>query len=725
MNLKSLSRNILIPATLAPLAANVSAIALEEIIVTAQKRSENVQDVPIAISAFSANELSKAGVQSYNDIGMVTPGLETNRQIGAATPFIRGIGAQSGTVGVESATTMFVDDIYVSSTVDASLNFNNIERVEVLKGPQGTLFGRNTTGGVIHIITKEPSGEPELNIGVFAGDYDTYGSTLYAANGLTDTISADLAVSVQRMNDFYGTNVANGDGVGFEEHTSFRSKVIWEPTDRTKVRFIAGWTERDEDVGITRQCDRDASAFGCTGGQFATPNFHDTNSDMTPYIHNVTKSYSVKLNQEFDLFDFVSITSYNDNDNFQLLDQDSVALPIVTAPLWQSNETWSQEFQILSNAEDKPYRWIVGLYYWDDESRYDPLNLYGLGIPGGVEIEIFSGVETQSVAVFGQMTYDITEATALTLGIRYTEDDRENTGFTRFTLPGGAANEAHFSDSTTWSEPTWRVALDHQITDEVMGYLTYNRGFKSGTYNTVNSGGAGFPPVDPEILDAYEAGFKADFLDGRLRLNAGAFYYEYENIQLQKIDGGIAFLLNAAEAEIKGFEVEGQASLTDNLNIRFGLSYLDSEYTKFQGCPINIPTADAFGGALGPIGAGNLKAVGDCSGNELVRAPDYTFNVGFTYFVPTDAGIWGASATAAYNDGFFWEPGNRNFEDSVTMVNGELSWEDDSGKYKVRIYGKNLLDEEYSIYTTEAQFGDTEAPAAPRTWGVGFDMAVF
>src|SRR5690606_38604646 len=154
-----------------PLSSQAQGVALEEIIVTAQKRSENVQDVPISISAFGANELLKAGVTSYNDIGMVTPGLETTRQIGSATPFLRGIGAQSGTVGVESATTMFVDDVYISSTVDASLNFNNIERIEVLKGPQGTLFGRNTTGGVVHIITKDPSFDPQLEVGAYVGSY--------------------------------------------------------------------------------------------------------------------------------------------------------------------------------------------------------------------------------------------------------------------------------------------------------------------------------------------------------------------------------------------------------------------------------------------------------------------------------------------------------------------------------------------------------------------------
>ncbi|MFA5632413.1 MAG: TonB-dependent receptor [Porticoccaceae bacterium] len=695
---------------------------IEEILVTAQRRAENIQTVPITISAFSAVELSKSGIKSYDDIGMVTPGLTTDRQVGAATPYMRGVGAQSTQIGVETPTAVYVDDVYTAGGVDSIFSLNNIERIEVLKGPQGTLFGRNTTGGLIHIITKDPTHEPQLSMGVFAGNYDRFGGNFYGSTGLTENLAADVAASVQRQNGRWAKNVYNGEKVGYEEFASVRTKLLWTPSERTRVTLSAQYSEREDDLGVNRQCNRNA-AYGCIDGAVFTGDFHDINSNMRD-IHTESETWGVsaKIEQNLGGVDLVSITSYKDNDNIQFFDQDFTPLQHFDVFQFQQHETFTQEFQLVSNDDSKRYSWILGLYYFDYEASYTPMGLSGIGAGSFGAVSIFSTIDTQSYAAFGEAAFDLTSDTSLVVGLRWTEDEQELRGYTEFGPYGGTPlMSRHFKTDESWSDPTWRVALNHQLNDDVMVYASYNRGFKSGTHTPVVSSGVPAAPVEPEEVDAYEIGMKGDFFDRRLRLNLAAFYYDYKNIQLQRIDAGVALLLNAAEAEMRGFEVDGQFVVTDNLNLRFGLAYLDTEYTDFPGCLINTPSPVA-NGALGP---GNIRASGDCSGNELVRAPDLTYNIGVNYELPTQSGIWGASATMAYNDGFWWEPDNRLKEDSYIVVNGELSWTTPDEKYRVRLFGKNIFDEDYSIYSAEATYGDNDAPAPPRTWGVGFDAKVF
>ena len=276
-----------------------------------------------------------------------------------------------------------------------------------------------------------------------------------------------------------------------------------------------------------------------------------------------------------------------------------------------------------------------------------------------------------------------------------------------------------FDNDESWDEPTWRVALNHQLDDNIMIYGSYNRGFKSGLFNAIVTGGQPEPAVNPETLDAYEVGFKGDFMNRRLRLNLAAFYYDYQDIQLVNVEVNTTRLINAAEAEVLGIELQGQAAITDRLDLRFGVAYLDATYDSFPGCPINTPADSVLGPAFSGL---NIRESGDCNDNDMVRSPDLTANLGIYYFVPTDLGSFSGSVNAAYNDGFFWEPGNRVKEPDYTVVNAEVSWRSIDERYEVKLYGRNLLDEEYSPYTTEGSAGDHGAAAAPLTYGVAFKM---
>jgi iron complex outermembrane recepter protein len=711
----------------APIGVANAAMQLEEIVVTAQKRSESMQDVPIAISAFSANELAKSGIKSYDDLGLVTPGLTSSRQVGAAVPYLRGVGAQSTSVGVESATAMYLDGVYVSGTVDGIMSLNNIERIEVLKGPQGTLFGRNTTGGVISVITKDPTFESQAHVSAGFGNYDMTSGGFYGSTGLSDNIAVDLSVVARRQNEGFGKNFVNGDEVGFEEYTSVRTKLLWEITNDTTAKLSARWNENDDDIGVIRSCVN--AEFGCVGFSQPLSNLNDVEADSTGFSERESMAFSARVDSAFDFMDFVSITSYKDSESLQFFDFDSSFLPAATAALNQDDQTFTQEFQFLSNDNSKDYSWIVGLYYYNDEWSYTPLRVAQPlspaypGSPIGVAVNADDTVDTESYSAFGEFKYDITLDTSLTLGARWTNDDRELYGQTIIENPINTVfMTIPFEASDSWSEMTYRAVLNHNFTDDVLGYISYNRGFKSGAFDSVVFNGIAPEPVEPEILDAYEIGAKGEYFDGLVRLNTALFFYDYSNIQLQKIDGsgsGAAnsILLNAAESEIWGLEMDGQALLGEYFTARFGLAYLDSEYTDFAGCVINTPS-----GSVAPTGTpGNIRTDGDCSGNDLVRSPELTYNIGLVFDMPTDSGIYGASIMAAYNDGFFWEPDNLHAEADYTVVNAELSWLTSDEKFGITLWGKNITDEEYSVYTTAASSGTVGAGAPPATFGITLD----
>jgi iron complex outermembrane recepter protein len=304
--------------------------------------------------------------------------------------------------------------------------------------------------------------------------------------------------------------------------------------------------------------------------------------------------------------------------------------------------------------------------------------------------------------------------------VRWTSDSRDLDGKTTLSF-GPDDVPIPFKEDEDFSEPTWRVALDYNVSDDMMIYASYNRGFKSGVYNTIVSSGVPTPPVDPEIVDAYEVGMKSEWFNSRMRANLAVFYYDYQDIQLQFVNAGATILGNASDAEIYGSELELFGNVTENLSLRFGAAYLDTEYKQYANAPISTPSDAGFG----PIG-GNVVSFGDVSGNEMARAPKYTTSFGANYSLAVgDNMMFGASLNWYYNDGFYWFEDNRVKEDAYDVVNAELSLASADERWKVRVWAKNLTDEEYSIFTNTGQFGDLAAFAPPRVVGAGVEYRFF
>ena len=720
----------------APVAAQSSGRVLEEITVTAQRREQSVQDVPIAISAFSGSFLNETGIDNTMDLEMVTPGLTYGRQLNGAVPFIRGVGTQTTSAGQDSSVASYVDDVYVSSSVGSVMRLANIERVEVLKGPQGTLFGRNATGGLMHVITKTPEHETQGTAELSYGNHDTLEAKFYVTTGLSDNIAVDLSVLYHDQDEGWGENIPTGEDVNRGEETNIRNKWLITPSENTDIVVSLSYADIKNSFGTSMRLDEGAlgvdgqliyggllqqgvdpaTAASIAASQATTEpdDFWDLTADIDPEANIEQYGFSVHLTHAFEDFELVNITAYNETTADQYFAQEGTPFPnLLPVLLDQFTETWTQEFRISSATDNMD--WIAGVYLLDEEAGYDPTIVGGefIGLQTGGSLTALQDnnqQDTFSWAVFAQADYNFTDRTTLTLGLRYTEDEREISGTSSGLQGDIPLLVTELDDDETWEETTWRIALSHDFSDSTTSYISYNRGFKSGVFdmNVLDPLGGANDPVEPETLDAYEIGVKSDLLDGRLRLSAAAFYYEYDDLQvLVSVPGGTQ-LFNAAEATMAGGELDMNALVGENLTINMGLSVLDTEYDEFPEGPAFIPTG---------IG-GNTQITADLEGNELPRSPEFTFNLSAIYDVETSIGRINASAHYYHNDGFYWESENRTELDSHDIVNAQVSWHSDDDAYYVSLYGNNLTDEEYSSFGISSALGDFVSPGAPRTYGM-------
>ncbi len=675
---------------------------LEEVVVTAQRREESMQMVPIAINAFSGTALSAAGINSAESLQLVTPGLTYYRASSSASPFIRGMGGITTAVGSEASVATYVDGIYLRDMTSVNQPFNNVERVEVLKGPQGTLFGRNSTGGLIQTVTKTPGQESEAILSLKAGKFDIIEGDFYGSTAISDKVAADIAIAARTQGEGAGRNRTLGIDSGYEEYTSIRTKWVINATDATDVTLTYSWSETETDFGFNKACD---PRYYCLAP--VSPNFADTYADHRPYKDADSWLAAMHIDHRFDKVNFRSITSYQESDAELSNDVDGSAQLGTNFDLYQHSETFSQEFQFSSSYESD-LQWIAGLFYWDDKAWLDPNSRVATG--SGFVANFESAVETQSIAAYGQVYYNATDKTQITLGTRYTYDDKE---LTATTITGNHYIPADFEE---W---TFRVAVDHHFNEDIMGYISYNRGFRAGGFNgtvTVNPD----PPLAPELVDAYAIGMKGDFLDGRLRVNSEMYFNKIKDTHYRAYLPGSTALayLNAAAGEVFGLEITGTTAITDNLTLQIGYSYMDSEYTSFPGCPTfaNVPNR-------GNGTPGNIITRGDCEGNEMVNTPENTVNLVLDYSIPLAAGRIDTSLIYYYNSGY-WVGADETYDQpSYDFINASTNWVSDNEKYTIGLYGINLTNEKFGNGRDQTEFGNN-VPVGnfPREYGISFKI---
>lgn len=686
-----------------------SAARIEDVVVTATRRSESLQEVPITVSAVTEQMLENRNLRSNEDLNVSVPNLNIARASGPVTPFLRGIGNNSTNPGQEQNVAIYIDGVYFASMSADVASFNNVARIEVLKGPQGTLFGRNTTGGLIHIITKDPSEVFGGKMGFGVGNYSTLRGNLYVTGPITDTLSADLAVNGQKQNEGWGHNVVTGADVHYRNDFNARSKWQWRPSDLTTATLGLDYSYTSDDVGSGRQILPGLPALPDAFLNYEfNGNIYDVSGDASKRDRTKTGGVSLDIRHDFEKFSIANITAYRALKRTSVLDLENTPAPRSRADGYNETTNWaSNEFQILS-PDNAPFSWIVGAYYFWSEAKADPIQLWNIALGPALYQKVEDTSGTNSYSVFAQAVFPLFgDRTNLTTGVRYTLDDKTMKG----TVKTALATLAEADQSANWDQVTWRVALDHKLSEQVMLFGSVSTGFKSGVYNATSPTQA---PVDPETIIAYELGFKSDLFDRRVRLNGATYFYQYDDIQVSKFTGFNISQQNAASAEIFGVELEGEAFVTDRLRINGGVSAQHSEFTSFP---------DAVSFIRNPTTGLGVQTVIDATGNTLPRAPDLTWNVGFEYSVPLNDGASIAfNANYYYNDGFPWDADNRLNQPSYSLINGSVAWTSPDEKYRVRLWGSNLADEQYYVYVSSGNGNpDAGSPGAPRTFGFSVD----
>ena len=698
--------------------AGTETSGLVDIVVTAQRRSERLQDVPISVTAVTADIARDIGIDNAADLSLVAPAVSFQTTVNGGGVAIRGVGGNYA-IGDEPPNAIYVDGVYQAFSPAFLAGFNNIQQVEVLKGPQGTLFGRNASGGVVQVVTRTPSFDTHVDASVGYGNYDTLDGSLYATSGITSNLAADIALAGSRQGKGYGRNVANGSDAYKGYAGSVRSKLYWEPGSDTKVTLIGLYSKSQpwETQGgqiFPGYVDR----AGGTGAGFRNVSRND-NTRFT--VEQAQGSLTISHNASWAAL--TSITSYDYTQQRSTFDQDGSRLDLLAFDGNVVSKTWTQELRAQALPGSR-VNWIGGIYIYDNVVDVEPILVRGAAAAAfGGSYSFYSKAPINSYAGFGQVSVPFGRTT-LTGGARYTLDDKRLD--ISVVNAAGALIPLAFSSnprraSKSFSKFTYRVAVDHKFTPELMIYASVNTGFKAGAYGLVSLSPSGrdaqttFPdPVDPQTVTAYEVGFKGEFLDRRLRLNASLYQYELDDIQLRVAVPGGSVLVNAAKARTRGVDLDVAWRLTSRLTIQGAFSYLGGKYTDFPNPPYFRPIVNTAGAPTG----GLVQFAGpNAAGNRTILSPKVVSSFIVDYRLPTSIGEFGIVGSYEYNDGYFFDPQNLFRSDSRHLVNGTLRWKPRDSRFDVSAYLKNLLGERYIISNNTSSLGPLYWASAPTTYG--------
>jgi iron complex outermembrane receptor protein len=695
---------------------------IEELIVTARRRDESLQDVPIAITAFTGEQLERIGADTLVSVGQSTPNvtLEVSRGTNTTiTAFIRGVGQQDPVAGFEAGVGLYVDDVYLNRPQAAVLDIYDVDRIEVLRGPQGTLYGRNTIGGAIKYVTKRLSDEREAKVRVSYGTANQFDVVLTGSTPLSDNFR--IGGSLARLTrDGFGDNL-NLPGVENynKDVLGGRFSMEWDVTDNFDLRLSGDFVRDDSDP---RQGHR--LTVGAASGAPILDDVFDTRSGLNSPTQKVEAS-GVALTANWELSDTLTlrnILSSREDETTTPIDFDSLPVVDLDVPAIYENEQFSNELQLI--YESDRLSGVAG-FYWLDANAFNTFDviLDQLGsvldppLPG-LNANTYGDVDTESWAVYADFSYAISDTFGVSVGGRYTVDERTSQVL-RTTYLGGASPAlggtgtplvvtSDFLGSREFKEFTPRVSVNWTPNDDQNLYFTYSEGFKSGSFDPRGQTSAApdidgdgtvsedeifeFMAFDPEFVDSYEVGVKSSWMDGRVKTSVAVFFADYTDVQIPGSfgfdsngdgtnDTFIGITSNAADADMTGIEFEGSALLSDNFTLGWAIGYLDAEFNEF------------------------IDASGNNVADERVfqNTPDLTASGTLTYQNPMDlfgnGGTFFVIGSASYRSeaSQFEFPTVELDQPSFTLLDLSLVWEDYDGHWRAGLHGKNLADEEYKV----------------------------
>ena len=734
---------------------------LEEVIVTAQKRAQSLQDVPITVNAVGEEALQNAGVSEIVDIDKLVPSLTvlTTGLPSRTSIRIRGIGTNPSDPSLEPSVGLFIDGVFMPRSVFGLSDLVDVERIEVLNGPQGTLYGKNTNAGVISVTTQGMPSESLEGFGeVTAGNESQLDGKISIASALSDTLGVRFGGNVRSRDGVYD-DINSGDDYDEIDKQSYRGQVFWLPTDAWSVRAAGYYSKTEGKVGANDwQFDSDYVA----GTAFLTGQDITNQVDDDPQNHKMSRDYiedselEVKggsVQVDYTLESGLTITSITAVQNWELSDWgndvDQTSLDILSTRVYQDEDSFSQELRLTSPGGET-VDWLFGAYYFDSDLQVGDINkpfaiwgqdLVPLLALAGHTFNHQADYTTESFSAFGQATWNFTENTSVTAGLRYANEEKDfetrvdafdNTGTSvsqggaidtfglNVTFSGLAANglqPIHLEDDLTDNDVSGMLSLNHFIGDTML-YATVATGTKSGGFN----GNFGPAPLeareyDPESSINYEVGAKIDgLLDGRARVNVAVFYTTFEDFQTTIYDASIPGFVtsNADEQTTAGVNLDASFLVTDNLMLDVSLEYLDAEFDDFEGaaCHPSGPKATQ----VSPT-----AFVCDFSGETPYFVADWSGVVSANYILPLSNGAE-AYAYAGYNFRTKHDTATDGYdqgEDDLENLDARLGWRNDN--WDIAVWGQNLTDDVYNLGYSENTFTASIYPALGLTQRQTYD----
>ena len=715
---------------------------LGRVTVTAQRREEDLIDVPLSVSAFSADQLEATGAVDITSIQRSTPNATIEVARGSNSTliaFIRGVGQQDPLWGFEPGVGLYVDDVYIARPQGAILDIFDIERIEVLRGPQGTLYGRNTIGGAIKYVTAKMDDEPDLKAKVNVGSYSQLDTIVSGSVPLSDTFKVGGAIA-NYQRDGYGKNLFTGAEHYDKDVLAYRVSAEWAPTDSLFFRLAYDKSEDDSNAKHGHRLIPSGD-----GTLLVTDNVYDTRAGVGDDNSVETEGYS--LTGEWDVNNEVtlkSITAYREGATVTPIDFDALPNPDFDVPAYYNDDQFSQEFQLLYNGDR--LSGVAGVYYLDGsaDGAFDLL-LSALG----VTVYQAGKQDKENFSVYGDFTYDVTDQWSVSLGGRFTQDETTADVTRELWLGLGSASFDPANSTSIFlatqtgyeglnrkdEEFTPRISVSYKPTDDLNLYATFAQGFKAGGFDPraradLDPLGLSEEGFGPEKVDSYELGIKGSFFDDRLLLNTAAFFAEYTDQQITVQSGAdsdgdgvndtfVSSVFNAGSSEYTGLELEGSWFINDEFTLMGNLGYIDAEIQEILSAGTNI--ADQFVTQNTPELQGQLSlnymrdfgpefGAISITGSASYRDAYYLFNVENNGFAP--------GTNALFPDG-----GPALDPDSYTLLDLSFVWTSPSERLRFGIHGRNLTDEEYRVaaynFVTPSQLGFDSAYSAfygpPRT----------
>lgn len=714
---------------------NEGARTLDAITVTAQRREENLQDVPVAVTALTAEQLEVRQIRDVNDLQIQIPNAVISTGTGTASSariFFRGVGEDESRGAIDPAVGIYIDGVYIGRTVGSLVDLVDVEQVEVLRGPQGTLYGRNTNGGAIKLnsVLPEP-GEYSLDADFTVGSDDRFAVKASTNIGLGDSTAARISTLYKYRDGFFEIT-PNGifegqdaDNVGLEQVFAIRGSLKHEFNEDWSALFTVDYTDDSSDPtpgSIIQESDDPSVVTDADGDQFTIEPVDGLTCTSvfpvgcTTIFNSNVEAFGVSGKIEGNIGPF-TVTSLS---AFRTLEDDLITQ--INFPFDQTTdqEQFSQELNLASNF-DGPFNFVSGLYFYHEDVTLDTNFAF---IPANIE------VDTTSFAVFAQGTLDVTEDLTLTGGLRFTTEDRDFFGDSSF-LPG--VLPVPIEGDLDTNEVTWTAKADYSVTDDILIYASVATGFKTPGFSPdCFSPVFCFAQVEQEDLISYEGGLRTEWFNKTLTFNATYFFNDYEDLQISAtLPTGAFTRTNAADARIQGIELETNWSPLEGLNIYGHASWLDAEYrnlTAFQAGTLSNSSLTAPGPSCI-----NVTAVAgtpefdeqiiDCALDlELKNAPQFKTNVGFTYAYPIFGGDVTLGGDLAWEDESFALVANNagSLTDPGVRINARVGYAPESGLWRISVWGKNLTDRDFFQATSGTNI---VFPSAPLTWGVDLGVS--